>query len=1049
MLATGLYEQVINRCIQEKLNQVDLTRYAIDTEGIDEAEAKIILSQYVSGIIEKALSGVGENSELPLNHQVLLCNELIDVVGHRLQSSCFNKYEIDARAVLLLALVDRKNTAMAVGAKPNFIRPASSIARSTLFNGARTEPSLLGELKKEISSADRVDLLVSFIKWSGLRLLMEELTELTRTRKLRIITTTYTGVTDAKAVVALAALPNTEIKISYDTHTTRLHAKAYIFYRHSGFTTAYVGSSNLSNAALSSGLEWNVKVTAQDLPNTIKQIEATFDVYWNDAEFISYSEADHPSLLQALKAEREPIDKGFAYFFEIRPYTFQKEILDKLAAERKIRGKTKNLIVAATGTGKTVIAALDYRRYREKNRGKNCRLLFVAHREEILKQSLACFRMVLKEQNFGELFVGGIEPSHLSDLFVSVQTVNARKLDENIEPDYYDFIVIDEFHHAAAPTYQRLLTHFTPQILLGLTATPERMDGQDILQYFDNRIAAEIRLPEAIERKLLCPFQYFGVSDSVDLTTLRWQAGGYDKTELSNVFTGNDRRAELVMRSTQKYLTDLETVRGLGFCASVAHAEYMADFFGRAGVPSMSLQANSPEQDRNDAKRRLVTGEIKFIFVVDLYNEGVDIPEINTVLFLRPTESLTVFLQQLGRGLRLFEGKECLTVLDFIGQAHKRYNFQQKFVALLINSERTQLKTEIQNGFLHAPRGCYIQLEKQAQGYILDNVKQAIGTRSWLIANLGSFESDSGQTLSLSNFLNYHHLSVYDIYAKFNFNRLCNWAGTRAAFFDPDEEKLTKALSRIAAINSRRWILYLLEYLSVEYNKKDSELEEIEKAMLRMMHYTLWQKPLPQCAFDTLRDSLDQLKRNPVMLSELIELLLYQLSIIDFVDEEVKVGFDCPLDLYCEYSRDQVLAGLGYYSEQRMPAMREGVLHLTEKNVDVLFITLNKADKDYSPSTMYEDYSISETLFHWQSQNITGEFSNTGKRYVENQRMGTRILLFVREYKTSKDRALPYAFLGLADYVSHTGSRPMNVIWRLHRPIPAKFYKKTNKLEVG
>jgi hypothetical protein len=328
-------------------------------------------------------------------------------------------------------------------------------------------------------------------------------------------------------------------------------------------------------------------------------------------------------------------------------------------------------------------------------------------------------------------------------------------------------------------------------------------------------------------------------------------------------------------------------------------------------------------------------------------------------------------------------------------------------------------------------------------------VKQAVGSKSWLVANLASFEADSGQTLSLGNFLNYHHLSVFDIYAKYNFNRLCSWAGTRAAFFDPDEEKLTKALSRISAINSRRWIRFLLDYLSVDDNKQDSEIDELERAMLRMLHYTLWQKSLSQCEFESLRDSLDQLQNNPVMLSELIELLLYQLSKIDFVDEAVKVGFDCPLDLYCEYSRDQVLAGLGYYSEQRMPAMREGVLHLSEKNVDVLFITLNKADKDYSPSTMYEDYSISETLFHWQSQSTTAEFSNTGRRYVENQRLGTKVLLFVREYKTANGRAIPYAFLGLADYVSHTGSRPMNVIWRLHRPIPAKFYKKTNKLEVG
>ena len=220
--------------------------------------------------------------------------------------------------------------------------------------------------------------------------------------------------------------------------------------------------------------------------------------------------------------------------------------------------------------------------------------------------------------------------------------------------------------HAAAPSYQRLLTYYRPEILLGLTATPERMDGKNILEYFDNRIAAEIRLPEAIDRKLLCPFQYFGVTDTVDLNTLKWSKGGYDRNELTNIYTYSrgvaDRRARMIVHSLLKYVTDIETVKGLGFCVSIDHAEYMSDFFNEHGIKSMYLTKNSSDADRNSAKQRLVSGEIRFIGVVDIYNEGVDIPEVNTVLFLRPTESLTIFLQQLGRGLRLAEGKDCLTV---------------------------------------------------------------------------------------------------------------------------------------------------------------------------------------------------------------------------------------------------------------------------------------------------------------------------------------------------------------------------------------------------
>ena len=342
-----------------------------------------------------------------------------------------------------------------------------------------------------------------------------------------------------------------------------------------------------------------------------------------------------------------------------------------------------------------------------------------------------------------------------------MQTVASQKLYDVLPKDYYDFIIVDEFHHAAAPTYQGLLNHFKPKILLGLTATPERMDGKNVLDYFNGRIASEIRLPEAIERKLLCPFQYFGVSDDVDLSNIRWTRGGYDKAELNKVFSLNravaEKRAGHIVNSLYRYVTDINTVRGLGFCVSVEHAEFMEEYFSSKGIPCMSLTGTSSDKERNEARQRLVSGEIRFIFVVDLYNEGVDIPEVDTILFLRPTESLTIFLQQLGRGLRLSEGKECLTVLDFIGQANKKYNFEEKFAALLSHSNHS-MQYEVKKGFVSLPKGCYIQLEKKASEVILANIRRSFGDRAGLISRIETFTQDSGLPLSLKNFIGHYHL---------------------------------------------------------------------------------------------------------------------------------------------------------------------------------------------------------------------------------------------------------------------------------------------------
>ena len=1049
MLEPGLYEQVINKKIQS-----DLQGAAEDLKlvgKIDGAEASEVLARYVSEIVHKALDRISDDEDLTA--KVELVNKVVDLISNDTNMEDLKELAVANSAEQLLALLSEKDPMYLIGQKKakDIVRPETSVAQSSLFTGAIHEPQMYSELKKEMETADRIDMLVSFIKWSGLRLLFDELKSFVgRGGQLRIITTSYMGATDVKAIEELSKLPETEVRISYDTKRTRLHAKAYIFYRKTGFTTAYVGSSNMSNVAMSSGLEWNIKVTTKDMMPTIRKIEATFEHYWNSMNFEKYTHDSYEKLRKALRAERYgEQSNGIGFIVDVNPYPYQQEILDRLDAERVIRGRYKNLVVAATGTGKTLIAAFDYRRYCKRNPDKQNKLLFVVHREEILRQSREVFRAVLKDPNFGELYVGGEKPSSLEHLFVSIQTVASQKLYDLLAADYYDFIVVDEFHHAAAPTYQGLLSSFNPKVLLGLTATPERMDGRDVLEFFDGKIAAEIRLPEAIERKLLCPFQYFGVSDDTDLSEVRWVRGGYDKSELSNLYSMNqaiaEKRANHIINSLNKYVTDMGNVHGLGFCVSIEHAKFMSDYFNKKEIPSIALTSGSSDSDRATAKANLLSGKIKFIFVVDLYNEGIDIPEVDTVLFLRPTESLTIFLQQLGRGLRLSDGKECLTVLDFIGQANKKYNFEEKFAALLSNTNHS-VQYELKHGFTALPKGCYVQLEKKAAKVILNNIRQSFDSRAGLISRIESFKEDSGLELSLKNFLHYYHLSAYSIYSKYSFARLCAEAGVIENFNEPLEEKMTKAFAKFIAVDSFRWIRFLIDILPRLKDINIDMLPMVEKRMLQMFYVTIWQSAADDWNSSEVKQNLEQLYESKNMLGELLEILNYNLEKIDVVGGTVDLGFDCPLDLHCTYSRDQLLVAMDFMKPN---TVREGAKWLDDKKVDIFFITLNKSDKDYSPSTMYDDYSINEEFFHWQSQSTTSDTSPTGQRYINHVREGSKVLLFVREFKKDMAGTAPYTYLGTAKYVSHYGSRPMSITWHLDNPIPAKYIKKTSKLEVG
>ena len=744
------------------------------------------------------------------------------------------------------------------------------------------------------------------------------------------------------------------------------------------------------------------------------------------------------------KSENEEIAN-----IDVKPYHYQQEILDTLKVEREVLGHNKNLVVAATGVGKTVISAFDYKNFKNNNKGKVNRLLFIAHREDILVQSMKTFRTILKDRNFGGLYTGNFTPDNIDHVFMTIQTFNSKKFDENISKDFYDFIIIDEFHHASAPSYQKLLSHFTPKVLLGLTATPERMDGKDVLEYFDGRISSEMRLGEAIDKKLLTPFQYFCISDELDLSKVKWSKGGYDNKELTNLLTVDKlnakKRADLILKSIYDYIADIDEVVGLGFCVSIDHANFMANYFNEKGIPSVAISSKCSVDERDEAKSKLINGEYKFAFVVDLYNEGVDIPQINTILFLRPTDSLTVFLQQLGRGLRLSDNKECLTVLDYVGQAHKNYNFYEKF-SQIAKKKGKALKEEIESGFITLPKGCHLHMEKQAKEYILRNINSFINNKTTITNKIKTFEIESGKKLNLANFIEFYNISLKEIYkTKNSFYRLCVNAKVKEDFNDIDEQSLSGGMLRLINTDSIRLLKFWIDVLENYKKDKNISFTESEEKMMLMLHYTLYTKCPKDLGINSIDEFLQRLYKNKVIYEEIIEILKYNLSHIKVRTFNDNLSFDTHLEVHATYTKEQILASLGKNTIKKQYPLREGVLYIEDKKTDIFLITLNKVEKHFSPSTMYEDYAINDELFNWQSQSRTSIDSPTGKRYVNHRESGNNILLFVRENKSEDGVTSPYIYLGPADIVSYSGSKPISIVWKLRNRLPASIAVKAEK----
>ncbi|MGH7821480.1 MAG: DUF3427 domain-containing protein [Candidatus Binatia bacterium] len=1036
----GLYEALITRDLARVLEELKRERRITEQESLDPADSHVPLTRHVAGALSRALDSFPKEERL--ERQLELVNEILELLAKRFRGSEIDDADdlVDPPPRELRALAPPSPTP-ATQIPP---RPTIPLSEMDLIVNARGEPRIGNALECEIPSADSIDLLCAFVRWNGIRILEGPLRRhlAESRRRLRVITTVYTGSTERRALDFLHAL-GAEVRVSYDVKTTRLHAKAWLFHRDSGFSTAYVGSSNLSRSALLDGVEWNVRLSEVASPELLTKFRGTFESYWNDLEYEPYDPARDAERFD--RAIAPVVDSGPDQqlpSIDIHPYTHQQEILEKLDAERERHGHFRNVVVAATGTGKTIVAALDYKR--QSADGPRPSLLFVAHRKEILTQSRSMFRMVLRDGSFGELYVDGHRPDEWKHVFASVQSLQSILKDNpgELDPTAFDVVIVDEFHHAEAPTYRRLLEHVKPKILLGLTATPERADGQSVLEWFDGRIAAELRLWDALERQILSPFQYFGLHDETDLSNLTWKRRGYDTRELENLYTGNHARVRLVVQAMRDKIASPAKIRALGFCVSVAHAEFMAHELNRLGIPALAVSGESRPDERDNALRALRERQVAVLFSVDLYNEGVDVPEIDTVLFLRPTESATVFLQQLGRGLRLVEGKDCLTVLDFIGNAHRNFRFERRFRALT-GAAHGELRRQIDDGFPYLPAGCSIQLDRVAKEIVLENLQRALGGRfQSLVDELRPLGADT----TLARFLEETGLDVEDLYRSndWSWTRLRRAAGFPTPPEAPQEKELLRGVRRAIYHNDPERLRLFGETLSRPTSPASGDPSYADARMLLGLYCTLSGTREPP---EDLAAAMAHLWQHPAVLDELRQLFTIledrDRHVTHPLDGEVRWPQSIPLSVHARYQVADVFTAFGPAVAKRLKGFREGVFFDEATGSDLFFVTLEKAEKHYSPTTRYRDYAISPDLFHWDSQSTTTVASPTGQRYIRQRENGTNVFLFVRRTRRDEDgRTAPYTFLGPADHVSHERERPIQIIWKLRRPMPADFFRE-------
>ena len=773
--------------------------------------------------------------------------------------------------------------------------------------------------------------------------------------------------------------------------------------------------------------------------------KAHFDTLWLDDEFARYSpevEANRAAVIEALQREAGQLGDGTLPFFDIQPKPYQRDMLEQLARERE-QGRNRNLLVAATGTGKTVVAALDYRDTCVRL-GHRPRLLFVAHRAQILRQALRTYREVLRDHSFGELLTGGFTPARHDHLFASIDSLTSRALVERLGGDYWHTVVIDECHRLAADRFDRLARTIRPAVLLGLTATPERSDGQPIQPYFtprpDGEPAVELRLWDALDMQLLAPFEYYACDDETDFSEVPWDRPG-EAAAIERLVTGNDVRARMVINEWRRLSGNPRRSKALVFCVSIAHARFMADKLTAAGLPALCVVGETPKVEQLRAPRRLTNGDVCALVTVDLYNEGVDIPDVDTLILLRPTQSPVLFQQQIGRGLRLWPGKESCLVLDFVGQHRADFRFD-RLLSGITGLTRNQLIDAVEHGFSTLPPGCHIHLQRQTRQQVLRSLRTLV-QQTWrrLTAEVQSYATLKGfRHVRLGDFLHDQRISLDEIYRE---SRPSGWttllrsAGLLTGEPSEDEATLSRRLGDLLHVDDPAQLAAMRRVAEAPARYVPNTSDERMRAQMLTYQIDSGRQPL------SYESMLARFAAHPACAKELGELADVLAARSRIERRSLPQLEDVPLQLHGAYRIREILTAVGYLTADRRTPFQAGVLALQDRRTELLFVTLDKSE-GFHDRIAYQDYAVSPERFHWQTQNSAGPHTNAGRRYLESATNGWTFQLFVRVRTSDPYRACGPVRITSADDI--TGDRPMSITWTLDVPLPPKLFSEFSVL---